>query len=72
MNNPVKIRLQGSPSEVEEITRTLRQWLRVLDESDSDDQLEAIGVIRRYLTVKRPDGTEDEGIPLIYSVGAQF
>ncbi len=50
-NTPVKIRLQGSPSEVEEITRTLRQWLRILEESDSCEQVAAIGIMKRYLTV---------------------
>jgi Ni,Fe-hydrogenase III small subunit len=50
-STPVKIRLQGSPSEVEEITRTLRQWLQILEESDSCEQVAASGIMKRYLTV---------------------
>ena len=60
LTNPVKIKLQGCPKEVEEITRTLRKLLWVLEESETYHNVEQIEFVKRYLTVKRLEEAEVE------------
>ena len=58
----VKIRLQGSFEEIEEISRILSKSLQILEQLDDCHNSAKTKIMKRYMTVKKLE--EDQGIYL--------